>query len=61
MSDDLSKIIAYDNGDILDVEKCKKALMAYWELNKAETRAFDRLFQRTDLKEKYLKSIDATP
>lgn len=58
MSDDLSEIIAYENGDILDVDKCKKALMAYWELNKAETRAFDRLFQRADLKAKHLKSLN---
>lgn len=53
--DELSRIIAYGNGDILDIDKCKEALGSYWNLNEAETRSFDRLCKRADLKELYIK------
>jgi len=51
-----SKIIAYADGNLLDIEKVKAALMLYWDLGIAEKRSFDKLCDRVDLKEKYKKS-----
>lgn len=53
--DNLSKVIAYENGDLLNVTKVRLLLLAYWDLNAAETRAFDRLNKREDLKQKYFE------
>lgn len=39
---------------MLNMDKCREVLMAYWTLNEAETRAFDRLQKRQDLKDKFL-------
>lgn len=50
-----SKTIVYENGDMLNMDKCKEALFLYWKLNPAEKRAFDKLFQRDDLQKEYLK------
>ena len=50
-----SKIVVYSNGDLLNKERCRKVLFSYWELSKAERRAFERLMHRTDLKEMYHK------
>lgn len=52
-----SKIVVYENGDLLNTDKCREVLMAYWTLNEAETRAFDRLQKRTDLKDKFLSTF----
>lgn len=52
-----SKTIVYENGDILNMDKCREVLMAYWTLNEAETRAFDRLQKRQDLKDKFLNTF----
>lgn len=53
----LSKIIAYENGDILDVNSVKDLLFKYWELSIAELRAFDRLCKREDLKQRYANEL----
>jgi hypothetical protein len=51
----ISKTIVYPDGEMLDLDKCKQALFLYWQLNKAEKRAFDRLQGRRDLQSQYEK------
>lgn len=50
-----SKVVAYPNGDLLNIDTCREALGAYWCLSEAERRAFERLRMRSDLREDYLK------
>lgn len=57
MENDKSQTIVYPNGDILDTIKVRSLLIEYYQLSKAEKRAFDRLKDRSDLKEKTLKTV----
>ena len=50
---ELSKMIVYENGDLLDIVKVRQTLYAYWKLNKAEKRAFDRMICKPDNQEKF--------
>jgi hypothetical protein len=52
----LSKIIVYDNGDMMDTAKVRELLFAYWRLAPAERRAFNRLHNRVDLENEFKKA-----
>ncbi len=57
MDSEKSKTIVYPNGDVLNSDKVADALYKYWQFTKAEKRAFDRMKDRADLKEKYLDEV----
>jgi len=60
-NEETSKVVVYENGDILDIKKCREALLAYWKLNKAEKRAFERLFKEHGIEEKYSHLLQDKP
>lgn len=53
MEQEISKTVVFPNGDVLSVVTVRKLLFQYWQLSEAEKRAFDRLCNRPDLKEKF--------
>jgi len=40
MTQESSKTVVYENGDIQNIEATKEVLYAYWRLNECERKAF---------------------
>lgn len=52
-NEDVSKVIVYENGDIMDLIKVRQLLLSYWKLNEIERRAFQKMFDNADTEQKY--------
>lgn len=58
MEQELSEIRAYDNGELMDLSKVKKALLRYFELSSTEQHLFYECIEDNDIREKCLKLIE---